>query len=242
MQGQDNQNNEIRETLDIEEFALANPDKQKPKAKVYAYRVNKKRLTTTSPTPTREQVLESAGLVPVNEYRLRLKDGSGDPREINNGEIVDLTKPGVERFIANRLHVQDGLTERFEFDLPADDAAFLNGLNLRWETLNVSGRLWLLIKQWTPPAPFVPTPCDIAFDLSSYPAGVIDMAYFFPAIVRTDGKVIPQADHQESIDGKMWQRWSRHRVDGLNTWNPESDSIATHYAYMLDWFVREMGR
>ena len=104
------------------------------------------------------------------------------------------------------------------------------------------GQLWTIVRSWMPPQGFQPERVDIAFDVTSYPAGVIDMAYFSPAISRTSGAGIPQADVTVEIDGNSWQRWSRHRVEGVNSWNPESDSIASHYGYMLDWFKRELER
>lgn len=229
------------EELDIEAFTAANPKDKKPRAKRYAFRVNKKRVVTTDPNPTREEILTLSGFVPVNEYRLRLKGGKGDPVEIQPGQHVDLTQPGVERFVANKLHVQDGLHERREFVLPDEDTAFLNGLGLSWETIK-GGQLWLIVRGWSPPEGFAPGKVDVAFDVTSYPVGVIDMAYFSPAISRTNGAQIPQADVSVAIDGGNWQRWSRHRVEGVNSWNPESDSIASHYAYMLDWFRRELER
>lgn len=229
------------EELDIEAFTASNPHDKKPPAKRYAFRVNKKRVTTTDPNPTREEILTLAGFVPVEEYRLRLKSGKGDPVEIQPNAHVDLTQPGVERFVANKLHVQDGLSERREFGLPEEDTAFLDSLGLHWEAIN-RGQLWIIVRGWMPPQGFQPERVDIAFDVTSYPAGVIDMAYFSPAITRTSGAGIPQADVTVEIDGNSWQRWSRHRVEGVNSWNPESDSIASHYGYMLDWFKRELER
>ncbi len=124
------------EELDIEAFTASNPHGKKPSAKRYAFRVNKKRATTSDPNPSREDILKLTGFVPVEEYRLRLKSGKGDPVEIQPGQHVDLTEPGVERFVANKLHVQDGLSERREFVLPEEDIAFLDGLGLTWEAVN----------------------------------------------------------------------------------------------------------
>jgi Prokaryotic E2 family E/Multiubiquitin len=227
--------------LDIEAFTTSNPRDKKPPAKRYAFRVNKKRVIINDPNPTREEILNLAGFVPVEEYRLRLKSGQGDPVEIQVGQHVDLTEPGVERFVPNKLHVQDGLSERRDFSVPEDDTAFLNSLGLNWEAIDC-GQLWIIVRGWCPPAGFDPKQVDIALDITSYPAGVIDMAYFSPAISRTNGANIPQADVAVTIDGRNWQRWSRHRVEGVNSWNPESDSIASHYGYMLDWFKRELER
>ncbi len=233
---------DVFEEIDIEVFVFRHPHRKKPKAHRYAFRVNKKRLVTKDPLPTREEILTDAGFVPTDQYRLRLKRGLGDPLEIKPGQRVDLTEPGVERFIANKLHVQDGLSERREFQLPEEDSAFLNGLGLRWETLRNGGQLWVIIREWQTPSGFDPDKVDIAFDVTTYPAGLIDMAYFAPAIVRTTGAIIPQANVTVQVDGSNWQRWSRHREQHINPWDPASDSLASHYGYMLDWFVRELAR
>ncbi|MDB5584492.1 MAG: Multiubiquitin [Bradyrhizobium sp.] len=233
---------EIFEEIDIEVFVIKHPHRKKPKAHRYAFRVNKKRVVTEEPVPTREEILTLAGFTPPADYRLRLKRGKGDPLEVQPGQHVDLTEPGVERFIANKLHVQDGLSERREFQLPEEDTAFLDSLGLRWEAIRVENQLWVVIRDWRTPEGFTPEKVDIAFDVTSYPAGVIDMAYFAPAIARENGADIPQANVTVQLDGGNWQRWSRHREEHINPWNPASDSLASHYSYMLDWFQRELDR
>lgn len=58
------------EELDIEAFTASNPHDKKPPAARYAFRVNKKRATTSDPNPSREDILKLTGFVPVEEYRL----------------------------------------------------------------------------------------------------------------------------------------------------------------------------
>src|SRR5207249_2758351 len=120
----------IEDLIDIEEYARAG--RPVPRARRYRYRVNKQRLVTECATLTGRQILESAGLVPVDQYRLRLKERHGPPVEIGLDQVVDLRKPGIERFVAQKKEVQDGLDTRRHFALPAEDIAFLDSLGLRW--------------------------------------------------------------------------------------------------------------
>lgn len=85
------------EIIDLEEYAAQK--KVPPKGRKYRVRVNKIGLVFDIANPTREQILEEAGLVPSNSWSLRLKIHGGH-RLINEGEHVDLTEPGVEKFKA----------------------------------------------------------------------------------------------------------------------------------------------
>ncbi|HRG56107.1 MAG TPA: E2/UBC family protein, partial [Lacunisphaera sp.] len=64
----------------------------------------------------------------------------------------------------------------------------------------------------------------------SYPTAGLDMAYFYPTLARADGKAIGQAQCMQSIDGKQWQRWSRHY-----TWLPGVHSVSTHIVLIHRW-------
>ncbi|MCA0454051.1 MAG: multiubiquitin domain-containing protein [Chloroflexi bacterium] len=85
------------EIIDLEEYSAQG--KQPPKAKRYRVRVNKIVVVFDISDPTREQILERAGLTPVSNWSLRIKTKQGY-RLIADGEHVDLTAPGVEKFKA----------------------------------------------------------------------------------------------------------------------------------------------
>lgn len=85
------------EIIDLEEYAAEG--KKPPKDRRYRIRVNKEQVIFDISEPTREQILEKAGLTPVSNWSLRLKIKGGH-RLINEGEKVDLTEPGVEKFKA----------------------------------------------------------------------------------------------------------------------------------------------
>lgn len=230
----------IEELVDIEEYVLAG--KPIPRARKYRYRVNKQHFVSETPELTREQILERAGLVPVNQYRLSEKRRHGPPVEIKPGQTVDLHKGEIERFIAQHCEVQDGLgSDRRVFALPPEDVGFLDGLGLRWEAISENG-LWVIIYGVAPPAGFRESTVDVAIQIApGYPTGALDMAYFHPAITRVDGRAIPNTDSVQPLDGKRWQRWSRHRR-GASTWKTGIDNLESHFVFMQEWLARETAR
>src|ERR1700742_2765472 len=141
----------ILELVEIEVYVRGG--RPVPKAHKYRYRVNKQPFETEKEEISREEILTKASLVPVDDYRLRKKRRHGPPEEVKPHEIVHLREHGVERFIAQHKHVQDGREARLEFELGDEDRAFLVGLGLAWETLRVPQpngggvRLWLVIYQ-----------------------------------------------------------------------------------------------
>lgn len=89
----------IREEIaDLEEYAAQ--DKAPPRCRGYRIRVNRDKFEIFEPAPTRETILETAGLKPVDQWTLRLKMHGGESRLIQPGERVDLREPGVEKFKA----------------------------------------------------------------------------------------------------------------------------------------------
>jgi hypothetical protein len=226
--------------VDIEEYVREG--RPVPHAHRYRYRVNKQHFISESPEITRERILERAGLVPTDQFRLRLKRRHGAPEEIKPGETVHLRDHGVERFIAQAKEVQDGLDSRREFTLAAEDRVFLDSLNLRWEALRQANRLWVIIYGVPLPFGYQLAAADVAIEIApGYPTSQLDMAYFYPPLSRTNGKGIVCVEAIEQIDGKGWQRWSRHRTP-VSVWVPGFDNFERHFAYVQDWLVREIER
>ena len=230
----------ILDLVDIEEYVLAG--KPIPHAHRYKYRVNKPHFFSETLELTREQILERAGLVPTAQYRLRLKRRHGPPVEIKPGETVHLRDHEVERFIAQPKEVQDGRETRQQFSLPSSDLSFLNSLELPWETLRNGNRMWVLIYGLPLPAEFQVAAVNVAIEIApGYPTSQLDMAWFDPPLRRLDGQVIAQTQVIEQIDGRGWQRWSRHRI-GTTVWKPGIDNLESHFAYVQDWLSRESER
>lgn len=127
---------------------------------------------------------------------------------------------------------------RREFDLPERDVIYLNATGFPWETTGSQGLGHVLIHEFPTPSGYAVSQVTIALKIGAgYDDTQIDMAYFSPALSRKDGKAIG-ALSTEAIDGKTFQRWSRHRTSA-NPWRPGEDYIGTHIALVEEWLTRE---
>lgn len=127
---------------------------------------------------------------------------------------------------------------RRQFRLSSKDEAFLEEYQLPWETIKDKSN-WVLIHNFPTPDGYNHTKVSIAIMLSpGYPEAQLDMVYVYPLLARSDGKPIPQTNSKQSLDGKNWQRWSRHRTS-QNPWRSGEDSLETHVYLIEDWFTRE---
>lgn len=84
--------------VDLEEYAKLG--KRPPLSKGYRIRVNGEAFVVNEPMPTGRAVLTLAGLLPVEEYTLRVKLAGEKPYKVGLDEKVDLRRPGVEKFKA----------------------------------------------------------------------------------------------------------------------------------------------
>lgn len=124
---------------------------------------------------------------------------------------------------------------RRDFHLPEDDVAHLNARGCKWETISDGGVNWLLIYEHRMPLGYNVENAVVGIRIEGgYPPGKLDMAYFFPALARADGKEILALTNQ-SIDGKVFQRWSRHY-----DWRVGEDDLATHLVHVDHWLNEEL--
>lgn len=127
---------------------------------------------------------------------------------------------------------------RRQFKLLPTDEEFLDQYGLQWETI-VDGSQWVLIHDFPTHEGYNYSTTMIAIRLESgYPQAQLDMVYVYPALARKDVQPIPQTNATQKLDGKEWQRWSRHRTSA-NPWRSGEDSLETHIYLIEDWFVRE---
>lgn len=130
---------------------------------------------------------------------------------------------------------------RRQFNLLPQDEAFLEQYGSPWETI-INGSQWVLVHEFPTHEGYNHAKASIAILLTpGYPQAALDMVYVYPPLARTDGKPIRQVNANQSIDGKSWQRWSRHRTP-QHPWRPGEDSLETHIFLIEDWFEREFGR
>jgi hypothetical protein len=130
------------------------------------------------------------------------------------------------------------MTTRRQFTLPEADIQFLEDYRLEWETIN-DGSQWVLLHRFPTADGYNHKEVTAAIRLETgYPLTPLDMVYFDPPLVRTDGKPIPATNASQPIDGRTFQRWSRHRTE-QNPWKPGVDNIGAHVHLIEDWLQRE---
>jgi len=127
---------------------------------------------------------------------------------------------------------------RRQFNLPEEDELFLGELGFDWETIVDRGMHWVIIHNYPVSPGYNSKEVSVTIKIDTgYPRTALDMAYFYPSLKRTDGKVI-KAVCETSIDGKQYQRWSRHRTP-QNPWREGVDDLSTHLSLVDFWFEHE---
>ena len=209
--------------------------------KSFKVQIDKEIFEVTSPNQTARSLLTIAGKVPAENFALYKKGKGGQPERIPLDEEIDLNDPGIERFVTLPLDQTEGFEGRRDFALPSEDAEWLDCLDHKYELVHENGVLRVVINGWPAPAGYQQDAVDIHVRIEpGYPDSQIDMVYFYPPLARLDGKPIAAAS-DESFDGKVWQRWSRHRTPA-NPWRPGIDTLSTHFALIDEWLVRELAK
>jgi hypothetical protein len=229
----------VVEVVDLEEFAKAG--KAPPLARTYRFKVNETICTWNEPTITGRQILEQAKLLPPKDYTLREKMHGQPPRRIEHDEVVDLRQHGLEKFRAIKKEQKEGEAQgRRMAPVLEQDRLFLDGLGLPWEVIT-EGNTWVLIHGYPLPAGYTAKFVTLAIRMETgYPMTQLDMMYVFPAIARTNGRAIANANIAQPLDRKVFQGWSRHRTPA-NPWVPGQDSLETHYYLVEECFRKEAG-
>lgn len=226
---------EILDEIDVEEFAKAG--RPIPRARRYRIRIDRELKVVDQPVVTGRFVLGLVGKTPEG-YLLSQRLRGGHVQEVGADEEVDLRAAGVERFMTLKRDPQEGFESRQQFDLPEGDREHLESRGVPWETLREGGSQWLLVHQLPIPDGYNASVVTAALMIPpSYPDAQIDMVYFHPHLARADGKAVPNLTEQ-AIDGKTFQRWSRHRA-GDDPWRVGVDDVGTHLVLVEEWLRRE---
>ena len=223
--------------VDVEEYLAAG--KQVPPGKKYRIRIDKERYVVKVEEMTGREILALAGKAPP-KFLLRQKT-KGGVEEIGPDQVVSFVRAGVERFmtIPNEVTEGDATTPRRQFDLLEADAAFLDGLGLRWEAIVENQVKAVIIHDWPIPGGYNVQVTDVHVRLlDGYPDTQIDMAYFSPALARADGKSVNGLSTL-TFDGRAWQQWSRHRT-AASQWRIGEDDLSTHMAVVREWLIAEL--
>ena len=210
--------------------------------RTYKVQIDKDHYDVENVTPTARQLLLIAGKQPPEHFALYFKPHRGAPVRIQLDEKTDLREPGVERFVTLPLDQTEGLGEdRREFDLPADDAEWLESCEMRYELVHDGSTPRVILHGFPVPVGYNVDTVTVNVRIETgYPDAQIDMAYFLPALARLDGRPIGALCPDE-FEGQTWQRWSRHRT-GINPWRPGVDNLSTHFALVEHWLQRELAK
>ena len=128
---------------------------------------------------------------------------------------------------------------RRQFDLTERDRVFLEARSLVWETIIENNQRWLIIHAYRIVGGYDHSYAMAAINISSgYPDTQLDMVYFYPHLALSNGRFIG-ALTSHHLDGKIWQRWSRHRTQ-QNPWRAGLDDLSTHFALVDYWLEREV--
>ncbi len=229
---------ELAEEVDIEE--LSKKGHPVPRAKRYVIRIDKERVVVHTHKITGREILALVGKTP-DQFKLYEHKRGHQPIPIEPDQVVDLHVHRVERFTTMPKGTTEGRETaalRRDFRLPAEDEEYLEGLGLPWETIKDGATQWLSIHDWYIPGAYNRTKASVALLIPpNYSDTQIDMAYFQPALQRTDGRSIANLS-QQTISGETWQGWSRHRTPS-NPWRPGIDNISNHLGLVDDWLRRE---
>ncbi len=228
--------------LDIEEFSKVHGGKP-PKARKYVIRIDREKFKVSVSQMTGRELLLLASKSPPENWLLNQKLRGGQVIAIGLTTVVDFTAPGVERFMTLPKDQTEGRPAlRRQFLLPEADVEGLNASGLEWETLGGRNTGWLLVHGFALPSGYnLPAASAALQVLGGYPTTPLDMVYFHPGLSRADGRPIPCADAYVPIDGRQWQRWSRHYT-AAHPWIPGEYSVVTHLSLVRSWLEREFTR
>lgn len=178
-----------------------------------------------------------------SQYDVGYKVHGHDVRIIGLDERVDLATPGLEKFIT----IQNGHTDGEEgpsgpFPFTEEDLAFSERHSGSVESVLEGNRHWVLIHDMDVPEGYNLSKVTAAVLLPvGYPICGLDMVYFYPELSLTSGKAIHAAEAREIIQGRPYQRWSRHFTPQA-PWRPGIDCLETYYAMIQGWLKREVTR
>jgi hypothetical protein len=224
------------EIIDIEIFAIEG--KSVPHGKKYRVKIDKTYYETTLSEMNGAQILELAGKT-SDKFLLRQK-ARGQMHPVLPDQEVDFVHHGVERFVTVPKEVTEGEADtRRNFVLIEEDANYLESLSLPWEAVDDGQMKRIVIRGIQIPDGYNQTHADVFVIIpSGYPDVQIDMAYFFPALMRKDGRAIDKTPGQD-FDGRSWQGWSRHRTAN-SAWRPGIDNLETHMALVQSFLNDEL--
>lgn len=210
-----------------------------PQKEVWKFNVQGVVIESNKPEITVRHAIKEAGFDPDTPWIIVLKVAGQPKREVDLSFLIDLRQEGIEKLRLTPRHINNGEVnhpQRVDFSMLPGDEAHLNRLGLNWETRIHGGRRWLMIRNFPVPTGYTVNVIDLAVEVpAAYPTAQLDMFYCFPPLALASGQVIPQTQNQETIEGRAFQRWSRHR-----NWQAGKDTLVTHIVLIDESLSREV--
>ncbi|UXJ50305.1 multiubiquitin domain-containing protein [Pseudomonas citronellolis] len=170
-----------------------------------------------------------ANLNPDTPWHIYFLVEGRDKQEMSINDVIDLRTPGIEKLRLTQRDVGNGEAPpapRRDFALLPVDEVHLNESGYCWETFVEGQSRWLVIHDYPLPEGYSPRCVNLALLITAgYPQAMLDMFYLYPAVTLTSGKTIPATEGTATIEGIIYQRWSRHR-----SWSPSVDNVVSQLA------------
>lgn len=167
------------------------------------------------------KVLKTLAGVPTETYDVYLEVRGGQDLLIRDSDLIDLGKPGIERFITLIRDTTEGLT-----GLPEADQRYLQRHGIPAQVVCEGPHTGVVLQQvQLPENKFDHPAADILVILPpGYPDVAPDMFFCDPWLkLVTVGRYATCADQPHVFSGRNWQRWSRHN----SAWRPGVDGLHT---------------
>lgn len=214
---------------------------QVPKGRNYRIRVDREHFVVDVECMTGREILQLAGKKPVERFQLRQRLRGGEVRTIGYDQKVCFTDPGIEKFKTMPLDQTEGESLRRDFTLLEEDVEYLNSLAFPWEAVSFRNQHWVFVHDYPLPEGYNVKTATAAIRITpGYPDAKLDMIYFNPPLNRLDRQPIKALTTMQ-LDGKTFQRWSRHRTQA-NPWRPGIDDISTHLPLVNYWLSDEFNK
>lgn len=158
------------------------------------------------------------------KYAIYLEVRGGQDLEISDADVIDLSKPGIERFITVIKETTEGLAT-----LPEGDRKYLEEHGIAHRLVSHGGQVGIVLEELPlPVGKYDYDKVDLLIILpGGYPDACPDMFFTDPWVrLAATGRYPDRADQAHQFEGRSWQRWSRHSGD----WRPGIDGLHTMMA------------
>lgn len=220
------------------------PDNGHKPPKPYKIKIDGTMYEVEAQFITGREILTLAQKSP-SQYDVGYKVHGHDVMIIGLDESVDLANPGLEKFITiqnGHTDGEEGPAGPFPFAFTEQDQLFAERHPDSVERVTEGSMHWVLIHDMDVPEGYNVRKVTAAIMLPiGYPTCGLDMVYFYPELSLTSGKPIHAAEARQTIQGKSYQRWSRHFTPQA-PWRPGVDCLETYYAMIQGWLRREVMR